>query len=181
MDISIQRCTADLAESFWRALDAVARERRYLVFLQAPPLEATRRFVGQILAKGWCQFYAVHAGRVVGWCDILRSEHEGMTHCGHLGMGLLPEYRGRHIGTRLITATLADALDKGMTRIDLEVFASNTPAIALYRKTGFVEEGRKRRARILDGIPDDALVMALLKPSPATEAGPGSGKSLSKA
>jgi RimJ/RimL family protein N-acetyltransferase len=164
MNITIQRCSAEKADSFWHALDAVARERRHLVFLQAPPLESTRRFVGQILAKGGCQFYALHDDRVVGWCDILRNEQEGLTHTGRLGMGLLPEYRGLHIGTRLITATIADALGKGMARIELAVFASNTPAIALYRKTGFVEEGRQQRARCLDGIYDDILLLALLKP-----------------
>ena len=123
-----------------------------------------RRFVEQILAKGWSQFYALDENRVVGWCDILPDKREGQTHCGRLGMGLLPEYRGRGIGARLISATLADALGKGLTRIELEVFASNTRARKLYRKAGFAEEGRKRRARILDGVADDIVIMALLPP-----------------
>lgn len=164
MAIRIQRCTAETAEGFRRALDAVARERRHLAYLQAPPPETMRRFVEQILAKGWSQFYALDENRVVGWCDILPDEREGQTHCGRLGMGLLPEYRGRGIGARLISATLADALGKGLTRIELEVFASNTRARALYRKAGFAEEGRKRRARILDGVADDIVIMALLPP-----------------
>ena len=162
MDISIHRATADRADSFWQAIDMVARERRYLLFLQAPPIESTRRFVEQIIEKGWSQFYAIHDGRVVGWCDILRNEHEGTRHCGHLGMGILPDYRGMKIGTRLISETIADAISKGITRIDLEVFASNTRAIALYRKMGFIEEGRKRRVRFLDGEYDDNVVMALV-------------------
>lgn len=164
MDISIHRATPDKADSFWQAIDTVARERRYLLFLQAPPLESTRRFVDQIIEKGWSQFYAVHDQRVVGWCDILRNEREGTRHSGHLGMGILPEYRGMKIGTRLISETIADAISKGITRIDLEVFSSNTRAIALYHRMGFVEEGRKRRARFLDGLYDDNVVMALFAP-----------------
>ena len=35
----------DHIESFHRALDFVARERRYLSFLEAPPLESIRTFV----------------------------------------------------------------------------------------------------------------------------------------
>jgi ribosomal protein S18 acetylase RimI-like enzyme len=162
MDISIQRATPDRVDSFWQTIDTVARERRYLLFLHAPPIESTRRFVGQIIEKGWSQFYAIHDGRVVGWCDILRNEREGTRHSGHLGMGILPDYRGNGIGTRLISETIADAISKGITRIDLEVFASNTRAIALYRKMGFIEEGRKRRARFLDGEYDDNVVMALV-------------------
>lgn len=163
MEITIQPASLDHVESFWRTLDIVAREHRYLIFLEAPPIESTRKFIAQILAKGWSQFYALHDGNVVGWCDIVRDERPGMTHIGHLGIGLLPEYRGQKIGARLLAAAIADAFHKGLTRIELEVFAANTRAIALYRKTGFVEEGRKRQARFVDGVYDDAICMALLK------------------
>ena len=171
MNIAIQEATVDLADSFRQTLDAVARERRYLLFLEAPPLEATRRFVAQVRANGGIQFFAVDAGRVVGWCDILRREPEGCRHAGHLGMGLLPEYRGRGLGTRLLTAALAAAPARGFTRIELEVFASNTTALALYRKTGFVEEGRKRQARFLDGVYDDFVLMARVRPAPGLAGG----------
>lgn len=163
MDIVIQPATLDMADSFRQALDVVAREHRYLIFLEAPPVESTRNFIAQVLAKGWSQFYAVRDGKVVGWCDVVRDERPGMTHIGRLGIGLLPEYRGLKIGGRLLAATVADAFQKGATRIELEVFAANARAIALYRKFGFVAEGRKRQARCLDGIPEDSICMALLK------------------
>ena len=163
MDIVIQPATLDMADSFRQALDVVAREHRYLIFLEAPPLESTRRFIAQVLAKGWSQFYAVRNGQVVGWCDVVRDERPGMTHIGRLGIGLLPEYRGQKIGARLLAATIADAFQKGLTRIELEVYDANARAIALYRKFGFVEEGRKRHARCLDGVAEDSLCMALLK------------------
>ncbi|MGD9780954.1 MAG: N-acetyltransferase family protein [Kiritimatiellia bacterium] len=163
MDILIQPATRDLADSFRQALDVVAREHRYLIFREAPPLESVRNFIAQVLAKGWSQFYAVRDGQVVGWCDVVRDERPGLTHVGRLGLGLLPEYRGQKIGARLLAATVADAFQKGLTRIELEVFAANARAIALYRKFGFVEEGRKRQARCLDGVPEDSLCMALLQ------------------
>ena len=34
----------------------------------------------------------------------------------------------------------------GVEKIDLEVFADNIPAIGLYKKFGFIEEGRKIKA-----------------------------------
>lgn len=169
MNIVIQPASLDLADSFRQALDVVAREHCYLIFLEAPPLESTRNFISQVLAKGWSQFYAVRAGQVVGWCDVVRDERPGRTHVGRLGIGLLPEYRGQKIGPRLLAATIADAFEKGLARIELEVFAANARAIALYKKFGFVEEGRKRQARCLDGVPEDSLCMALLKAeAPAT-------------
>ncbi|HPT17335.1 MAG TPA: GNAT family N-acetyltransferase [Kiritimatiellia bacterium] len=177
MDIVIQPANLDLADSFRQALDVVAREHRYLIFQEAPPLESTRKFIAQVLAKGWIQFYAVGAGQVVGWCDVVRDERPGLTHIGRLGIGILPEYRGRKIGARLLAAAIADAFQKGITRIELEVFAANARAHALYRKFGFVEEGRKRHARCLDGIYEDSICMALFKtdPSLASHTNPTNG------
>ena len=163
MDIVIQPASLDLADGFWRALDVVAREHRYLIFQEAPPLESTRKFIAQVLAKGWSQFYALHDGKVVGWCDVVRDERPDRTHVGRLGSGILPEYRGRKIGPRLLAATIADAFEKGVARIELEVFAANARALALYKKFGFVEEGRKRQARCLDGVLEDSICMALLR------------------
>jgi RimJ/RimL family protein N-acetyltransferase len=57
---------------------------------------------------------------------------------------------------------LREAPRQGFTRIELEVFESNARAIALYERRGFVHEGRKRAARILDGRTEDVLCMAWL-------------------
>jgi RimJ/RimL family protein N-acetyltransferase len=80
-------------------------------------------------------------------------------------MGLLPEYRGRGLGRRLAEAAVAAARERGMERIALEVFASNTRAIALYERLGFRHEGVLRRARKLDGRYDDNVLMALVDDS----------------
>jgi RimJ/RimL family protein N-acetyltransferase len=57
-------------------------------------------------------------------------------------------------------ATVQAAQKAGLKRVELEVFASNVPAIALYLRSGFVIEGCKRRARYLDGKYDDLILMA---------------------
>ena len=167
--VTIQRAAAGLAESFWRALDAVARERRYLLFTEAPPLESVRTFMARVAAANGSQFFAVRGDEVVGWCDVVRDENAGRAHSGNLGMGILPGFRGQGLGARLLAATVADTFDKGLARIQLEVFSTNTRAIELYRRAGFAVEGRKRQARILDSIADDILIMALLK-TPAADA-----------
>ena len=77
-------------------------------------------------------------------------------------MGLLSHVRGQGLGARLAVETIAVARGRRLERIELEVFASNERAIALYRKLGFVVEGIKRRGRKLDGQYDDNIIMALL-------------------
>jgi RimJ/RimL family protein N-acetyltransferase len=100
---------------------------------------------------------------VVGWCDVTPLPFEGLRHVGRLGMGLLPAYRGQGWGRRLLREILNCVFTNGLLRVELEVFASNIAAIRLYGQEHFVIEGRKRRARILDGVEDDVIVMGLLK------------------
>jgi RimJ/RimL family protein N-acetyltransferase len=147
------------------ALDEVAKERRWLAFTAAPPLTAIREFSRALMAGAGVQMVAVTGDeRVVGWCDIVRVPMEGFGHTGRLGMGILAPYRGQGIGRRLAAAAIEAAMAAGMTRIELEVLASNTAAIRLYQKLGFVHEGVKRRARYLDGAWEDNVLMALLAP-----------------
>ncbi|MEO8678853.1 MAG: GNAT family N-acetyltransferase [Vicinamibacterales bacterium] len=149
-------------EGIARALDIVARERRYIGFIEGPPLEGARRFIKDILAGAGVQMVAVRGHEVVGWCDIIRNPIVGFQHVGRLGMGLLPDCRGLGLGKRIAVETIRAAHEAGMERIELEVFASNGRAISLYQSLGFVVEGVKKRSRKLDGEYDDNVLMALL-------------------
>jgi ribosomal protein S18 acetylase RimI-like enzyme len=140
----------------------VARERRYVAFLEAPPVAEVRRFVLRNLRGGAAQFVAVDADRVVGWCDVTPKLRETMRHSGTLGMGVAITHRGRGVGTTLLRATIEAAIARGLSRIELVVRVDNGPAIALYRRFGFEVEGRQREALRVDGVPYDTLQMALL-------------------
>lgn len=150
------------ADSFWRCLDVVAREGRYLLMTEGPPLASTRAFVQGSIAAGDPQFVALDdLGNVVGWCDVKRSKQATVAHVGHLGMGVHPVYRGQGLGKELILATLRAAKERDIETVRLEVYVSNVRAQALYRGVGFVEEGRKVRGRKYCGIYEDILAMAL--------------------
>jgi ribosomal protein S18 acetylase RimI-like enzyme len=162
-EIAVRSIAAEDVPSFRRCLDAVARERRFLAMLEAPPLEEVREFVASGRQRGIVQFVATVDGEVVGWCDISPVPFEGFRHCGALGMGVLPQHRRRGIGRRLLEATLRGAGRCGITRVQLEVFASNRAAISLYEAFGFECEGPKRRAQELDGIAEDLVCMARVR------------------
>ena len=115
--------------SFRAALDAVARERKYLAMIEAPPIDRMRSWVGGNIKKGSPQFVAVDGKKVVGWCDITPKTRTGFEHSGSLGMGVLAEYRRRGFGTALLSAAMDRAREVGLERIELEVFASHTGAI----------------------------------------------------
>ncbi|WP_116809408.1 GNAT family N-acetyltransferase [Steroidobacter cummioxidans] len=145
-----------------RALDIVAREKRFLAFTQAPPLEAAISFYRDIIANDACHFVAVNDATVVGWCDVLPTHGEARAHVGHLGIGLVPEARHQGLGSLLMQAAIAKARIKGLTRIELTVRADNSNAKVLYERFGFVLEGVQRRAMRIDGRYHDAYAMALL-------------------
>ncbi len=144
------------------AVEAVARERRYLAAVDGFGVDGTRSFVEALARGGGVQLVARSGGRVVGWCDVQRHPFEGFRHGGVLGIGLLPAWRARGVGAALLARTLEAAEAAGMTRVELEVFASNTRAIRLFERAGFVREGVKRGARLLDGRADDVVCMARL-------------------
>jgi len=169
--ISIVPIAEEYVEGFHQCLDNVARERLHLGFLEAPPSEKIRKFVRNNIARDLPQFVAVRGDEVIGWCDISPEDLPGFTHCGRLGMGVRKEFRRQGLGRKLLEAALEKAKAKRLERIELEVYASNLPAIELYKRSGFSVEGVKKRGRKLDGAYDDVVCMALLFDDPKPGAG----------
>ena len=150
-------------EAFHAALDVVAREKKYLAFLKAPPLRETRKFVLGNIRAGNPQFVALHDGQLIGWCDVVRSARDTSRHSGVLGVALVPGYRGKGIGRRLMKTVIDAAWENEFTRIELSVREDNAAAIALYAQLGFQSEGLRRNAFRVDGEYENVAMMALLK------------------
>ncbi len=66
----------------------------------------------------------------------------GQVHINNLAV--LPELRGRGIGTQLLEALIAEAAHLGAVLLTLEVRQSNTPALRLYARSGFTQEGVRK-------------------------------------
>ncbi len=157
--IIIKKMSSEYIGSYGRCVDSVARERKYLAAVEGFPPERTKEFVKKILDFDLPQYIAVRGDEVIGWCDILPKEFEGLSHAGRLGMGIKKEYRGRGIGSSLIGKTIEHAKRNGLEKIELEVFESNKDAIRLYKKYGFFKEGRLKKSRKIDGRYDNVILM----------------------
>jgi ribosomal protein S18 acetylase RimI-like enzyme len=147
---------------FWSAVDSVAREHKYLAFLEGPPMESTRDFVLDHIHNGWPQVVALHEGKVIGWCDISPLDRPVFAHVGSLGIGVLAAFRGKGIGRALMKAALQQAQQKGLTRIELTVREHNNRAIKLYEEFGFEVEGIHKKAVCINGVYENHIFMALL-------------------
>ncbi|KAJ5587843.1 uncharacterized protein N7459_003608 [Penicillium hispanicum] len=81
-----------------------------------------------------------------------------------LGISLAEEYRGQGYGREAIDWALDWAFQHaGLHRVYLHAMAYNEPALKLYRKMGFVEEGREREALLYRRAWHDVINFSMLE------------------
>jgi L-phenylalanine/L-methionine N-acetyltransferase len=102
-------------------------------------------------------------GQIVGVAGLQRFDGRRL-HAADLGIGVHDKFTGQGIGKALLGA-LIDAADNWLNirRIELTVFADNTPAIRLYEKFGFETEGLLKAYAFREGRFADALAMARVR------------------
>ena len=76
------------------------------------------------------------------------------------------DWQGKGVGKELMRA-IVDLADNwlNLTRLELEVYADNEPALRLYERFGFEVEGRLRQHALRDGQFIDSIMMGRLRPS----------------
>ncbi len=99
------------------------------------------------------------AGKLIAVCMISRKgPHLEERHAGILSMAVHPDWRGRGLGSMLLSYLLRKCEGK-FEIVQLTVVENNARARALYRKFGFVESGRLPRAFKRGGEYSDDLFM----------------------
>ena len=155
-EIEIRRARPEDARRLAELFAAVAEERDGIA--TEPPVDVDSRTT-QFAASIDGTIVAVAAGDVVGSLHV-ESSRFGV---GELGMAVARGWRGRGVGSALLTAAIDKAREEGLHKLSLEVFPHNEAAIALYRKFGFVEEGyRVKHFRRASGELWDSIAMGLL-------------------
>jgi RimJ/RimL family protein N-acetyltransferase len=152
--VEIRQSTDDDRLALAQIFATVAEERDGIA--TEPPVDVEAR------AARWTldgDFLAEVDGEPIGSIHVERSRHG----FGEIGMAVLKEWRGRGVGSALLAAAIEWARAEGLHKLSLTVFPHNEPAIALYRKFGFVEEGRLvKQYRRQSGELWDAVQMGLL-------------------
>jgi ribosomal protein S18 acetylase RimI-like enzyme len=103
-----------------------------------------------------CYFVAEENGFRVGHAFLNPMELIALSHVFRLTIVVHPGQNGRGIGSALMRA-VCDWATRSPTvhKVELLVRSTNEPALSLYKKFGFVEEGRLRE-RV--GLPDGSFV-----------------------
>ena len=133
---------------------AVAEERDGIA--SEPPVDIEKRAASWHLEG---DFVAEVDGEIIGQIHVDATRHG----FGEIGMAVARDWRGRDVGSALMAAAIEWARGEGLHKLSLGVFAHNEAAIALYRKFGFVEEGRRvKHYRRQGGELWDTIEMGLL-------------------
>ncbi|HEY1860258.1 MAG TPA: N-acetyltransferase, partial [Gemmataceae bacterium] len=86
------------------------------------------------------------AGSVVALLFFESGPRKRQAHRGSLHMSVERAWRGKGVGEGLLNVLMAWAKGNPLIeKVGLSVLSSNTRAIGLYKKLGFIEEGRRPR------------------------------------
>lgn len=143
---TIRTVQPDDAAMMLAYIRAVAEETEFFI-LQPDEFPETedqeRKWIQEHLGHpGQIVLLADVSGEIIGNISFENGPHRRIAHRGILGIAVVKDWRGRGVGSALLSTLLDWATaNPVIEKVCLEVFATNQTAIRLYRKLGFVEEG----------------------------------------
>lgn len=117
-----------------------------------------------------CRLVARLDGVVVGWAALSPISNR----CVYAGVAEVSVYvdqdfRGHGVGRKLLQALISVSETAGFWTLQSGIFPENTPSVALHKKLGFREVGRREQIGCLNGNWRDVLLMERRSPVVGTE------------
>ncbi|MDB6081601.1 MAG: acetyltransferase, family [Chlamydiia bacterium] len=168
--IQIRQATVEDARAIVDAEREIAEELGY--FCSEPSELLLENVVNTIVAcrnGNGVYLVAETNGNIVGHAFLELHHVQSLRHVADLNIAVHAGWQKRGIGTKLLRHIIEWAQQTGaILKIQLNVRASNFPAISLYKKMGFEEEGRlKNRVKVKDGYIDDIIMgLSLIEDRP---------------
>jgi ribosomal-protein-alanine N-acetyltransferase len=114
-------------------------------------------FSDALRSKYQCKIFESETGDMLGYAVLMLAVDEAEL----LDIAIAPKQQRRGWGRKLLDEMLALARRHDMRRMVLEVRASNSAAIALYRSAGFADIGLRREYYPAQNGREDAILMGL--------------------
>lgn len=149
--VTIRCAQPDEAASLLAYIRSVAQETRFFVIQpdEFPSAEdQERQWIQEHLDHpGKLALVAEVAGEIAGSLSFENGPCKRTCHTGTFGVSVRQDWRSKGIGTAMVEILLEWAEASPLIeKVGLGVFSSNLDAIRLYRRLGFVEEGRRAKA-----------------------------------
>jgi RimJ/RimL family protein N-acetyltransferase len=155
-DFEVRQATRDDALPMAQLLSDVAEEGG--LSATEPPVDV----------KGYAEMFAPNTdATVVAYADeqLVGGVHTEVSKHGFGKVGLIVhrDWRGKQVGSALLSEAIDWSRAQGLHKLAAETFAHNSAPISLYKKFGFVEEGRRsKHYRRANGEFHDSVVLGLI-------------------
>ena len=152
----IREIKPDDAENLVNLIKRVETEAEYMLMesgeRKTSP-EQQRKHLERLEKQGNATIFVAENedSELVGYLIVIGGSVNRTKHSAYLVIGVLKEYRGVGIGTRLFQELDAWAKTKNLLRLELTAVTQNDPGLSLYKKMGFEIEGTKRKSLLIDG------------------------------
>ena len=144
--------------SLHQAIDAVCAEGAWMSTPCFEPTPAWNHALDTPACARHQLLVVFDKDQVVGWCRLFPApDCPGLDSQAEVGIGLLPDYRGRGLGQALLTQALGWAAGNRFEQVTLTTRADNARAIRLFERCGFTIQNHRI---------DSWLDMACHLPSP---------------
>lgn len=153
-------------ENFTRIIQQVEADSEYMLMepgeRQATPEQHWQRIELMKKSGNSTIFVAEDGGALVGYMFAIGGTARRNKHSAYLVVGILKDYRGQGIGTKLFEKLDRWAVEHEIHRLELTVVTRNEAGAALYKKMGFGIEGTKKHSLLIAGEYVDEYYMAKL-------------------
>ena len=105
------------------------------------------------LQKSYSYFFVAETDEIIGYCGVHNFGGDGEI----TNVAVKKEHRGKKVAYEMLNYAMTESLKAGVEAFTLEVRATNMPAIKLYEKLGFENQGIRKD--FYTNPTEDAVIM----------------------
>lgn len=154
------------AEGLVRLIKQVESESQYMLFeageRNIEPEQQIKRIEAMKKEGNSTIFVAEENDKLIGYLIVMGGNAMRNKHSVYLVIGILSQYRGLGVGTKLFEELEKWAMVHQIHRLELSVVTRNEAGLRLYKKMGFEIEGTKRHSLLINGEFVDEYYMSKL-------------------
>lgn len=166
-EVTLRPAVPEDAHQIIDTINSVAQERSYILTDKFKKSEIEEReYIANLNTEKNLLLVAEVDGQVIGGLGAHQASggrHFKTAHVCEIGLHLIKPYRERGIGSKMLEYAIEWAKAKGYKKLDACIFTSNKRSLNLFRKFGFVVEGKRmKQFRIGNEYIDEVIMGKIL-------------------
>ena len=166
--ITYRKLRIDEAQLFWNMMTELDNETKFMMYepgertKTSSDIKAIEDLIQSAIDNDNYLLVAEVNQQIVGYILALRGKPNRLKHTAYIVTGINKDHRRKGIGKTFFAYLDKWAKDNDIKRLELTVICTNIVAKQLYEQKGFVVEGTKKNAMLIDGNYVDEFYMAKL-------------------